>query len=66
VSKRLHTVQEAAAKLSLSPSWLYARTRINAVPFTRLGKYIRFTNDDLEAIIASGAPSLTNGIEKGA
>jgi excisionase family DNA binding protein len=59
-------VQEAAAKLNLSPSWLYERTRKNAMPFRRFGKYIRFTDDDLEAIIASGAKSLTTVIERGA
>lgn len=65
-SNHLYTVQEAAAKLNLSPSWLYARTRKDEIVFRRFGKYIRFTDDDLEAIIASGAISLTNGIEKGA
>jgi excisionase family DNA binding protein len=53
--KRLYTVQEAAAKLNLAPSWLYARTGKNEIPFRRFGKYIRFTDDDLEAMIVSGA-----------
>jgi excisionase family DNA binding protein len=65
-SKGLYTVQEAAARLNLSPSWLYARTRTNAIPFRRFGKYIRFTDDDLEAIIASGATSKATVIERGA
>jgi len=62
--RHLYTVQEAAAKLNLSPTWLYARTRMKKIPFRRLGKYIRFTDEDLEAIIASGA-SQTNGDEEG-
>ena len=57
--KPLYKVQEAAAKLNLSPSWLYERTRTNAIPFRRLGKYIRFTDEDLEAIIANGATKRT-------
>jgi excisionase family DNA binding protein len=52
--KRLRTVQEAAAKLNLPPSWLYERTRKNEIPCRRFGKYIRFTDEDLEAIIAGG------------
>lgn len=59
-SRLLYTVQEAAAKLNVPPSWLYARTRTNAIPFRRLGKYIRFTDDDIKAIAANGAASLTN------
>jgi excisionase family DNA binding protein len=66
VSKRLYTVQEAATKLSLHPSWLYERTRKNEIPCRRFGKYIRFTNDDIEAIIASGATNQKTEIEKGA
>ena len=57
----LYTVQEAAAKLHLWPSWLYERTRKNEIPFRRFGKYIRFTDDDLAAIIASGATNQTSG-----
>jgi excisionase family DNA binding protein len=53
--KRLYTVQEAAAKLNLPSSWLYARTGKNEIPFRRFGKYIRFTDEDLEAMIVSGA-----------
>ena len=65
-SNRLYTVQEAAAKLNLSPSWLYERTRRNELPFRRFGKYIRFNDDDLEAIVASGAANQATVIEKGA
>lgn len=52
---KLYTVQEAAAKLSLPVSWLYERTRKNAIPCRRFGKYVRFTDEDLAAIITSGA-----------
>jgi excisionase family DNA binding protein len=62
-SRLLYTVQEAAAKLNVPPSWLYARTRTDEIPLRRLGKYIRFTDDDVAAIAANGAPSLKNGVE---
>ncbi len=51
-SKLLFTVEEAARRLGLPKSWLYERTRKNALPCRRLGKYVRFTEDDLSAIIA--------------
>jgi len=34
--------------------WLYERTRRNAIPCRRIGKYVRFTQQDLNEIIASG------------
>src|SRR5579872_1133005 len=54
---RLYTVQEAAIKLNLPSSWLYERTRKNAVPCRRFGKYVRFSDADLDAIIAGGRVS---------
>jgi excisionase family DNA binding protein len=60
-------VQGAAAKLNLPQSWLYERTRKNEIPFRRFGKYIRFTDDDLENIIALaktvGALAVNNRIQ---
>src|SRR5579862_4475602 len=37
--------------LHLKPTWLYERTRKNAIPHHRFGKYIRFTEADLVDII---------------
>jgi excisionase family DNA binding protein len=50
---RLFTVEEAADALKLPKSWLYERTRKNAIPFRRIGKYVRFTQEDLTAIIGA-------------
>jgi excisionase family DNA binding protein len=47
----LYSVPEAAAILRVSVRWLYERTRKGEVPFRRIGKYVRFTNDDLKEII---------------
>ena len=51
---RLFTIQEAADALRIPISWLYERTRRNAIPCRRIGKYVRFTQQDLNEIIASG------------
>ena len=43
------TVQEAAELLRVPVSWLYERTRTNSVPHVKLGKYLRFDRDELNA-----------------
>jgi excisionase family DNA binding protein len=39
--------QTAAAQLALPASWLLTQARANRVPHTRLGKYVRFNQDEL-------------------
>ncbi|MBI4635685.1 MAG: helix-turn-helix domain-containing protein [Candidatus Rokubacteria bacterium] len=41
------TIEEAAQLLRVKVSWLYDRTRRNAVPHTKLGKYLRFDAGEL-------------------
>ena len=53
VSIRLFTIREAAEVLKIPASWLYERTRRNAIPCHRLGKYLRFTEEDLANILAA-------------
>jgi len=53
---RLFTIKEAAELLKIPASWLYERTRRNAIPCHRLGKYLRFTEEDLARIIALQSP----------
>ena len=50
---RLFTITEAAEVLRIPISWLYERTRRNAIPCRRIGKYVRFTEGDLKEIISS-------------
>jgi excisionase family DNA binding protein len=50
---RLFTIKEAAEALRIPISWLYERTRRNAIPCRRIGKYVRFTEGDLKEIISS-------------
>jgi excisionase family DNA binding protein len=51
----LLTVGQAAERLGVKRSWLYERTRHNSIPYRRLGKLVRFTEKDLEAIAAAAA-----------
>jgi len=45
----LLTIDEAAALLSVPKSWLYERTRTNSVPHIKLGKYLRFDQQEFLA-----------------
>jgi len=56
--KLLFTVKEAAERLGVPESWLYERTRQRTVPFRRLGKYIRFTEEDLRTIVSGATTSV--------
>lgn len=58
----LYSVSEAAAKLCVPPKWLYERTRKNAVPHRRLGKYVRFSDADLAAIVANAVAPTNSAI----
>jgi excisionase family DNA binding protein len=47
---KLMGVQEIAKKLSVPPSWIYARTRLigpKQIPHLKLGKYRRFRFRDV-------------------
>lgn len=40
------TIDEAAALIRVPKSWLYQRTRTNTVPHVKLGKYLRFDQQE--------------------
>jgi excisionase family DNA binding protein len=40
------TIDEAAALIRVPKSWLYERTRTNTVPHVKLGKYLRFDQEE--------------------
>ncbi|HYK58018.1 MAG TPA: helix-turn-helix domain-containing protein [Bryobacteraceae bacterium] len=44
------TVDEAAERLGVKRSWIYERTRRKTIPHRRLGKFVRFTEQDIHAI----------------
>ena len=52
LESRLYSVAQASRILGLPPTWIYERTRKDAIPYHKLGKYIRFTVSDLAAILA--------------
>jgi excisionase family DNA binding protein len=52
--EELLTAQDAARFLNVSVSWVYERTRSSAadrLPVVKLGKYVRFSRDDLRAYV---------------
>ena len=49
------TVNEAAERLGVKRSWIYERTRRNKIPHRRLGKFVRFTEQDIRAIADAAA-----------
>ena len=46
---RLVNVEEMASILGVPTSWLYQRTRLNAIPCVRVGKYVRFKPEEVLA-----------------
>jgi excisionase family DNA binding protein len=51
----LLTIDEAAAMLSVPISWLKQRVASHSVGCTRLGRHIRFTREQVAAIIDAAA-----------
>lgn len=44
----------AAIKLNVPKSWLEDKVKARAVPFTKLGKHVRFAEHHLKQIVANG------------
>jgi excisionase family DNA binding protein len=49
------TVEEAAQRLGVTAGWIYERTRRKTIPHRKLGKFVRFTEEDLRAIVEAAA-----------
>ncbi len=56
--RRLGTVREAAEILKVPVSWIYDRSRRDAIPMLRLGKYVRFDLDELLRWASKGCPKV--------
>jgi excisionase family DNA binding protein len=55
---RLLTPTDAAERLQVPVSWVYERTRMNAMPgLVRIGKYVRIRESELNVFIESGGES---------
>lgn len=52
---RLYTTPEAAERLSVSPTFLKRAAAARTLPHTRVGRFVRWSEDDLEQIVALGA-----------
>jgi excisionase family DNA binding protein len=65
VSDELLTADEVAELLRVTPAWVYAETRRNRIPHVRLGRYVRYRRQSLDAWIAqiesTAGPPLTSG-----
>jgi excisionase family DNA binding protein len=56
----LLTISEGAKLLRVPESWIYDRTRRNAVPLVRLGKYVRLPKNALLRWAEAGCPARWN------
>ncbi|WP_368732276.1 helix-turn-helix domain-containing protein [Solihabitans fulvus] len=52
---RVHTPTEAATLLTVPESWLRRQAGQRKLPCTFLGRHLRFSDADLQAIITAGA-----------
>ena len=55
IGKIILTVEEAAQRLGVTAGWIYERTRRKAIPHRKLEKFVRFTEEDLRAIVEAAA-----------
>lgn len=53
MSTELLTTREAADRLKVGETWLANQARAGKVPHRRLGRTVRFSEDDLAAILDS-------------
>lgn len=51
----LFTAEQAAAMLQVRPSWLRRKAAARAVPCRFMGKHLRFSRSDIEAIASASA-----------
>lgn len=52
---KLLTTAEAAERLSVSPTFLKRAAAARTLPHTRVGRFVRWSEADLEQIVAAGA-----------
>jgi excisionase family DNA binding protein len=62
----LLTAEEVAALLRVTPAWVYAQTRRHRIPHLRLGRYVRYRREALDAWMtevesSSSSPSGSRG-----
>ena len=52
----LYTAEQAASLLQVRPSWLRRKAAARAVPCRFVGKHLRFSRTDIEAIADGNTP----------
>jgi excisionase family DNA binding protein len=62
----LLTAEEVAAMLRMTPAWIYAQTRKDALPHVRLGRYVRYRRSAITQWLAAietgdGTPTHAGG-----
>ena len=63
---QLITIDEMAEKLKVPKSWIYQRTRlgVKSIPHVKLGKYVRFLEDEVMDFFAQKQNELPdNGVQ---
>jgi hypothetical protein len=65
VGRLLYTPAAAAERLAVGESWLRRKAGQRLVPCTFVGKHLRFTEDDLRAIVAAGHRGPSNRDQTG-
>lgn len=60
--KKFANIDETAEFLGVPRSWLYDRTRRNAIPMRRIGKYVRFDLDEIDGWSKAGCPPDWKGV----
>lgn len=46
----LHTIEEAAALLKVKEHWLQTKVTAREIPFRFVGRFVRFSDEDLDEI----------------
>ena len=47
MKQNLIGIKEMAEKFDIPVSWLYSRTRTNEIPHYKIGKYVRFNEEEV-------------------
>ena len=61
----LRSIEEAASVLNVSESWLRKRVAARDVPFTKIGRQVRFTDVHIDEIIAAGEHAVQRSAPRG-
>jgi len=53
-ANQLLTAEQLAERWQLPKSWVYAKTRSDAIPHVKLGRYFRYREEDVERFERDG------------